>query len=150
MSGRTETSSRDSTAQQEIRKLKEALYLTRRALVQMAGEDAYRVLSSYYSGMEKTQAEYENSRWMACRWLESVTDEVLKLARPQDIDQLGSGPDRALCPLCRGGSQSPYATGFAIPEGLRRHLLGENNSNQCVVTEAALGLAEGYADTCFD
>jgi hypothetical protein len=150
MSRRTGVSSRGSSAQEEIRKLKEALYMTRRSLVRMAGEDAYRVLSSYHSGMEKTQDEYENSGWMANRWLESVADDVLKLARPQDVDQSGYGPDRALCPLCHGGSQSRYATGFAIPEGLRRHLLGENNSNRCAVTEAALGLAESYADTCFD
>lgn len=144
------TTSQGSNAQEQIRKLKEDLFRTRRALVQMTGEDADRILSSYYSDMKRTEDEYENSRRMANRWLESVVDDVLLLARPQDVDQSGHGPDRALCPLCHGSSQSPYATGFAIPEGLRRHLLGENNSNRCMVTEAALGLAEGYADASFD
>jgi hypothetical protein len=54
--------------------------------------------------------------------------------------------DRARCPLCGGSSQAPYAAGFAFPEGLRRHLLGEYNSNMCVVMTIAGELAQEYAE----
>jgi len=111
---------------EEVRKLKEDLYLARRTVIEIVGDEAGRILSSYHS--------------------RSIVDDVLKLAKPRPMFD----GDRALCPLCGGGSQSPYATGFAFPEGLRRHLLGEYNSHKCAVMAVAGGLAVDYARRCLD
>lgn len=135
---------------EEVRRLEDALDRTRRALIRMRGEDVEQILSSYQSRMNRTEDEFENPGWMAHRWLHDLADDLLTLAKPQDVEQLGYGPDRALCPLCGRGAQTPFSTGFAVPEGLRRHLLGEGNSIQCAVTEAALGLAEEHADQFWD
>lgn len=49
---------------------------------------------------------------------------------------------RALCPLCKQGAQGTRdLKGYAVPDGLRRHLLGELNSRQCVVFGAAEAIA---------
>jgi hypothetical protein len=49
--------------------------------------------------------------------------------------------------LCGDGSQGPYDEGFALPEGLRRHLVGWGNTHQCRVTHAAFVLAKDYWKT---
>jgi hypothetical protein len=57
---------------------------------------------------------------------------------------------RALCPLCRDSSSSPYSEGFSVPEGLRRHLTGWGNVRQCRVMQAAAELARDYWHQEFD
>jgi len=132
---------------EEVRKLKEDLYLARRTVIEIVGDEAGRILSSYHSRMKESEFEYESAGGtMVGRWLRSIVDDVLKLAKPRPMFD----GDRALCPLCGGGSQSPYATGFAFPEGLRRHLLGEYNSHKCAVMAVAGGLAVDYARRCLD
>ena len=127
---------------EEIRKLKDDLYTARSTVIEILGEEAERVLSSYRSGMKESEFEYENtSGGMASRWLRSIVDDVINLAKPVPTYD----GDRALCPLCGRGSQAPYATGFAFPGGLHRHLLGKYNSNICVVMAIARGLAADYA-----
>src|SRR5690606_25671652 len=51
------------------------------------------------------------------------------------------GERRALCPLCNRGSDSPYVEGYALPEGLRRHLMGRGNTHRCIVMETVSKLA---------
>jgi hypothetical protein len=53
------------------------------------------------------------------------------------------GP-RAYCPLCGSGSSGPYDRGFALPEGLRRHLTGFGNAGACDVLSPVLDLARDY------
>lgn len=88
------------------------------------------------------ETEYESADGtMVGRWLRSIVDDILKLAKPKPMFD----GDRALSPLCGGGLQFPYAAGFSFPEGLRRHLLGEYNSHRCAVMAVAGGLAADYA-----
>jgi hypothetical protein len=127
----------------EIRKLKDDLYTARCTVIEILGEEIERVLFSYLSGMKEGEFEYQNtSSGLASRWLRSIVDDVLKLANAKPTYD----GDRARCPLCGGSSQAPYAAGFAFPEGLRRHLLGEYNSNMCVVMTIAGELAQEYAE----
>ncbi|MDR6377335.1 hypothetical protein [Paraburkholderia caledonica] len=72
-------------------------------------------------------------------WREKALERVLDAADPRPAQQMGDWGhgERALCPLCRGGVSSPSVRGFAFPEGLRRHLLGESIPQQCQVFAAA-------------
>ena len=58
--------------------------------------------------------------------------------------------ERGYCPLCRGGTRGPYQSGFKIPGGMEKHLLGEGNASQCVVTEAAFRNARHALRVKFD
>lgn len=60
----------------------------------------------------------------------ALANEALRLAEPI---KLGFGPAEALCPLCGDRSSRPYAHGFTVPEGLRKHLLGDGNAHPCPV-----------------
>jgi hypothetical protein len=69
-------------------------------------------------------------------------------------DVLPSNPvflehDRAYCPLCGAGNSGPYEDGFALPEGLRRHIVGWGNMRRCPVFEAAYRLAQDAWDRKF-
>ncbi|QIN60919.1 hypothetical protein SBC1_08980 [Caballeronia sp. SBC1] len=73
-------------------------------------------------------------------WRRQALDRVLNAADPRPALQMGAygHGERALCPLCRGSTNGPGNTrGFAFPEGLRRHLLGESTPHQCEVFAAA-------------
>jgi hypothetical protein len=82
-----------------------------------------------------------DTRKQAHEWERDVIRNVIKRAEPIPSTY---GSDRAVCPLCKRGPQSPYDKGFTIPEGLWRHLTGEYNAHHCVVTEAAFALANDY------
>lgn len=142
MSHRGYASKYRSTFQQaEVKKLKEELYTVRRALISAAGTDAERILSphSILVGADPS-VPGASERARAWDWLEGVVGQLLDLANPEPT----YSENRAPCPLCRGSSKSPYSTGFSFPEGLRRHLLGAYNADQCEVTRAALELATDY------
>ena len=73
-------------------------------------------------------------------WREKALDRVFEAADPRPALQMGEfgHGQRALCPLCRGSANGPgNVRGFAFPEGLRRHLLGESTRHQCEVFAAA-------------
>jgi hypothetical protein len=73
-------------------------------------------------------------------WREKAVERVLAVADVRDGNEMGNGMygDRALCPLCRRSANgSGRVRGFAFPEGLRRHLLGDYNCAQCEVFGAA-------------
>src|SRR5262249_23951327 len=53
------------------------------------------------------------------------------------------------CPLCGSVGHGPYADGFTIPEGMRRHLTGYGNTHQCPVTKAAFELGRDYVKSSF-
>jgi len=57
-------------------------------------------------------------------------------------DKESSYRPEAVCPLCGHTPQTIYSTGFAYPEGLRRHLEGYGNAKQCIITSiiSELGL----------
>jgi hypothetical protein len=117
----------------EIRRLKDELHTVRRALVDLMPPEAQAILWSCYRA--KTDQE-----WAV--WPEAAADKIVELCtgitqrtyQGQPIE-----PPRAKCPLCRAGPQSYYDghLGFALPEGLMRHLTGYGRSHECPVFGAA-------------
>ena len=66
-------------------------------------------------------------------WKKAVSENIINRFK-NDPSLLPDyfGQKFANCPLCKRGSSTPYQTGFKLPEGLRRHLLGSHNSaHQC-------------------
>lgn len=117
-------------AEERIRELKSELYCARRDIVHLMPSDVVNILMSYYS----CQSHRDFGEWQR-----SAIDQILAMAVP-DPDASYFGP-RGYCPLCKGGSSGPYAQGFTLPEGLRRHLEGYGNTHQCPVTRAAFNMA---------
>ncbi|MES2898693.1 MAG: hypothetical protein V4723_03140 [Pseudomonadota bacterium] len=101
------------------------------ALIEMASHGLRPLLRSYY----ECQARPETYSWP-----NKIASEI---AGKVDVIKSPSG-DRAVCPLCRGESDSQYETGFSVPVGLVRHLTGSGNVRACTVMAAALSLARDY------
>lgn len=122
-----------------IRRLEEDLFMARRTIVELMPEQFQRVLDSF-RGDDRTAV------W---EWAEKAADQIVDLcdtAEQKYYDGYPLGAPRAPCPLCGGGSSTPYDKGFALPTGLFRHLMGSHNSRQCEVFGAALQLALTRAD----
>jgi hypothetical protein len=79
-------------------------------------------------------------------WRRETAAAVLAVAQIRPGAEMGDPRwPRALCPLCRQGAKGTRdVSGYAVPEGLRRHLLGELNSQQCPVFGAAEAIARDY------
>jgi hypothetical protein len=97
--------------------------------------DIQNVLQSYFhcASVEETMM-----------WEHVTAGKIIACAEilpPEQGSYLG---ERAYCPLCGSGSNSYYERGFAIPDGLLRHLLGEGNSYRCMVFKTACKLAKDY------
>jgi hypothetical protein len=103
-------------------------------------EDIQRILMSYLSCESSHEARF---------WDSSVADVIIDAAKILPPEQGFYFSERAYCPLCGQGSSSPYESGFSVPEGLRRHLVGWGNTYQCKVMKTALGLARDYWDERF-
>ena len=70
-------------------------------------------------------------------WRAWVVAKLLCMADTSTAVQPVDGSPRAVCPLCGDHSRSPHETGFALPIGLERHLLGTCGSRQCGVFRCA-------------
>lgn len=120
----------------EVRKLRQELWLVRHNLVGLMPSKLEQLLSSYYA-LPEGEEPYN--------WQDALVEKLLEHASPRPRLEMGgvsSYSDRAICPLCGGSSDNPHGEeGFAYPEGLRRHLAGSYNARQCVVTKAAIELA---------
>jgi hypothetical protein len=117
----------------KIRDLEADLWRAHRALVDLMDEPHREVLNSYLHATD--------SLW---RWRENAALRLVDLCRDVEQRTYGGyplGAPRAVCPLCGGGSSAPYDKGFALPEGLMRHLLGTHNSRQCDIFFAAESMA---------
>lgn len=121
--------------QDQIRKLEEDVYRLRRSIMGLMPEKFERLLNSYYSAKSKSDRN---------RWVDQVADEITSLVTPMEPNSSYFHQDRARCPLCGGGPQSPYDEGFTLPIGLQRHLVGYGQVHQCPVFEAAEALARDY------
>jgi len=111
------------------RSLESDLAMSRYAIVELM--DVQGLLDGYH-GLEDHQDLMD--------WRREALKRVLNAADPRPALQMGDfgHGERALCPLCRGSASGPgNARGFAFPEGLRRHLLGESTRHQCEVFAAA-------------
>jgi hypothetical protein len=109
-------------------------------VIYLMPENAQRLLGSYYSCESREQAH---------QWMYSVADEIIGSVEVLPREHSFYSSDRAYCPLCGSGSTSPYASGFTVPDGLRRHLIGWGNNQQCGVMRVALGLAHDHWDERF-
>lgn len=119
-------------AEKKIRELEQDLWFARYSIVNLAPSEFEPELSSYYHYSADERLD----------WLDVIAQAILERVEP--IEENAIIGQRAICPLCRSSSSTPYADGFAYPEGLRRHLVGHGNTRQCVVTQAAVALARDH------
>jgi len=98
-------------------------------------EKFHSILRSYYD-CKSSQETYH--------WDEGAAQQIIQHAIPLRPEEGSYFSDRAYCPLCGDGSQSPYESGFSLPEGLRRHLVGYGRAHQCSVMDAVLKLARDH------
>lgn len=125
-----------SELESENRRLKDELFLARRALIDLL--DTQGILAGYARCEDLDEVD---------EWRQKTTAALIKAAWVRPGEEMGdpSSP-RAICPLCRQGAITDRgAQGFSVPGGLRRHLLGELNSRQCRVFHAAEQLAWEHA-----
>ena len=107
----------------QVKRLEEELYDARRAILRQAPEDLQNLLGRYGA-----------DDWDPLGWLNEVVRAVLSAAP--------AATDRVICPLCRSPGMS--SSGFTLPTGLRRHLVGQGTTEQCDVVFAAMRLARDY------
>ena len=111
------------------RRLKEDLTYARKAVFALLDEHVRQVAQ----GLLSIRSDDDLSEWEG-KLIEAIMQKAVPL--PPDTYTSSSSSSRARCPLCGASSSSPYETGFALPDGLRRHLAGDGNSRRCSVTEA--------------
>lgn len=119
----------------QYKKVLSDLQSARRTILELMGPELNFVLESYTSCETRVDAQ---------SWESLVAETVIEQAKVLPADEGSYWRDRAYCPLCQQGSHSFYEGGYALPEGLRRHLVGWGNSQQCPVMEAAMELARDY------
>ncbi len=124
-----------TSPEEEIKRLREELYESRTAILDLMPEEARKILMSYY----RCQSSEEGFTWKY-----DTINQIIGLAKVLEPNQGAYFSDRAYCPLCGRGSSAPYEEGFAIPEGLSRHLEGWGTVRQCDVMRATLKLAREY------
>ena len=120
----------------EIRRLQDELYHARYAIISLMPEETEKILTSYYYSCKSRQETY--------RWTDIAAIEIIEFAKILSPEEGSCFSERAYCHLCGDGSNSYYETGFSVPEGLRRHLVGYGNTHQCRVFEAAEKLARNH------
>lgn len=123
----------------EVKRLKDELYEARSALVGLMPHEARIILWSYLN-IQTAEEWY--------RWPDETAEKIGDLCT--DVTQRKYEgyiyEQRAKCPLCGDGPQSFYDgnSGFKLPEGLRRHLVGYGNARECPVFGAARALARDF------
>lgn len=124
-------------AAEKIRALEGEVRLLRHTVISLMPDPCREVLETY------TLCADRQAVWS---WMRDATLRIIDLAERRPAAEMGQHfgtGDRSVCPLCGEGARGPLPPkGFAWPEGLRRHLLGEHNSQQCrvmaVVQSAAI------------
>lgn len=118
-----------------ISSLEDQLYRARRSIISLVTEEAQKILWGYVDCESELNARH---------WQNIAAREIIKLAEPIPSELFHSS-NRAYCPLCKDGALVLYESGFKVPEGLRRHLIGwGNENNQCIVFGAAMNLARDH------
>lgn len=115
---------------EKIRRLEDQLYDARKALLRLLPDETRTLLSGWRHNTSEKELD---------EWEHEIVEAITKLATPLPSTLL-DGP-RAMCPLCSGGSSWPYTKGYALPNGLKRHLFGDGNTRSCSVTKHAFALA---------
>lgn len=133
-----------SEAEATIRALQSDLAMARYTIISLVSPAAQKILRSYSHDVASRAEVWE--------WAEKAALELTEICEDVQQPTLQGHPwgaPRAPCPLCRGETTSPYERGFAIPDGMVRHLLGTYNSHQCDVFKAAMELAFDRAEDPF-
>ncbi|MFL2809614.1 MAG: hypothetical protein ACJ0DG_11290 [bacterium] len=75
------------------------------------------------------------------KWENDLFKEICSISK---VFQTGYyNGDRAFCPLCDRGSTAPYDEGFALPNGLEKHLRG-SGAYECSVFKVLRGITWEY------
>ena len=127
--------------ERKIRDLESDLWLAREAIIELMGMEAKALLTSFRPATDRVAL---------MRWTSETAEKIVDLC--ENVKQMNYqghpfGAPRALCPLCKQGTTSPNEYGYALPEGLIRHLTGSHNSRQCDVFGAAVALARSSIDS---
>jgi hypothetical protein len=118
-----------------ISSLQDQLYRARRSIISLMTEEAQKILWVYVD--RESQSDTRHPRNIAAK-------EIITLAEAFPSELFPSS-NRAYCPLCKDGALVLYESGFKVPEGLRRHLIGWGDENkQCIVFGAAMSLARDH------
>jgi hypothetical protein len=136
----TKTYAPSTSSEQRIRVLEEELYLARQAIVKLMPQHVSDMLADFQSC--SSYADF-------IAWQNQVAAFITSMA---EVDPKSSSrfEERGYCPLCRGGTSWSPQSGFKIPGGMEKHLLGDGNAHQCVVTEAAFKNARHALRDKFD
>jgi len=116
----------------EIRQLREALEFTRQIMIGLLPTEIAKALRNFVS-QYAASGDWE--------LIQDLPEKLVEMAYDSAFWPPLYGCQRALCPLCGQGSQTPYEKGFALPIGLQRHLMGQSNATQCGVMEIILDMA---------
>ena len=127
------------TPEQTIKRLQDELLTARYVILHLMPQNFLNLLTSYYDC---------KSREDTYQWENMVAEKLLEYVEiiPYHPEY---GRERAYCPLCGEGSDGPVEKGYALPEGLRRHIVGEGNTKKCPVVEQVRHLARAYWDNKF-
>lgn len=115
-----------------IERLRRELRAANTTIIDLMSDEIQKVLTSYH---------YCETSEATNTWENEVADALLKLCNPLPNDAPRYFSNRAWCPLCHRGSSSADAVGFALPDGLRRHLVGWGNVPRCDIMTATSSLA---------
>jgi hypothetical protein len=114
-----------------ISNLQDQLDRVRRNILSLMTEEAQKILLGYVDCECQSDTR---------RWRNIAAAEIIQLAEPIP-SELFNFSNRAYCPLCKDDALVLHESGFKVPEGLRRHLIGwGDENNQCIVFGAAMSL----------
>ena len=109
----------------DIERLREDLSMARRTVLQLVPDQFRSILDSYFDCLSHEQY---------VKWRRGTADRIVELAMARPSEEMGSlagESPRANCPLCGDDSNNPFGIkGFAVPDGLLRHLEGSHNAIQ--------------------
>lgn len=128
----------DTEQPRTINRLKNDLSEAYVAIIDLMPEDIHGILNSYCSCMNRLESR---------KWIDEACDQIIDLAKI--LPPYNTYPHRACCPMCGAGNDQFYISGFTVPDGLRRHLIGWGNVRECGVMRAARKLATEYWDRQF-
>lgn len=129
--------SQTETFRSQIRQLETELFLARETILSLIPSRLRDALKEMSRAADWASLHAE---------MDACIDRVVALAEVRPGREMGDIKDRAYCPLCGDGSQTPGLEGYGYPEGLSRHLAGSHRANQCRVFEAAYQLARGSVE----
>ncbi len=121
-------------------RLQDELDRARHAVVELLPREIRVLVDQRYECQTRTEARAK---------VNEIIDAIVERSPRVEGVATAWHAERAWCLLCGGGSSALYEQGFAVPEGLRRHLEGSYNTQHCIVMEQIEGLLRDYFDSRF-